>query len=264
MARHNDGGHSCCVPKSLPIPFWDLQIPEKSARFKIPLNISLKNKYNPTICPSMDYQGLSIDELVRECAKHSCVECWQEFIRRFNRLIASVVIRCCHDWQDARPEVIEDLIQQTYLKLCANDYAVLRRYQPRHENSFLGYLKVVTANVAYDHFRKEHPIDDKTDELDPDQGRSDNSGEDEIFFHQVDNILRQRGNGPQERKERGIFWLYYRHGMTAKEIASIPGINLTVKGVESCIFRLTAYIKKRLLDSGFDPNPGGILPEGSF
>lgn len=212
----------------------------------------------------MDYQGLSIDELVRECAERPCFEAWQEFIRRFNRLIASVVIRCCHEWQDSRPEVIEDLIQQTYLKLCANDYAVLRRYQPRHENSFLGYLKVVTANVAYDHFRKEHPIDDKTDELDPDQGRSDNSGEDEIFFHQVDNILRQRGNGPQEQKERAIFWLYYRHGMTSKAIASIPAMNLTVKGVESCLFRLIVYIKQVLNKRKRGENPGGIQPPETF
>ena len=216
----------------------------------------------------MDYQVLSDDELVRECAEHPCPEAWQEFIRRFQRLIAGVVIRCCHEWQDTRAEVIEDLIQQTYLKLCVNGYAALKRYQPRHENSFLGYLKVVTANVAYDHFRKEHPIDDRTEELDeginPSQGRGNDTGEDEILFHKVDNILRQRGNGPQEQKERAIFWLYYRHGLTSKEIASIPSMNLTIKGVESCIFRLTVYVKKELLKRRLGENPGGIRATGSF
>lgn len=213
----------------------------------------------------MDYQVLSIDELARECAENPCPEAWEEFIRRFDRLIASVVMRGCHHWNDARSEVVEDLIQQTYLKLCANNLAVLRRYQPRHQNSFLGYLKVVTINVVYDHFRKEHPIDDKTDELKPDINPARGSqGDDEIFFHEVDNILRQRGDGPAEERERAIFWLYYRQGLTAKEIAAIPAMNLTVKGVESCIFRLTVYVKKRLLGPGLDPSPGGIQPEGPF
>lgn len=213
----------------------------------------------------MDYQVLSDDELVRGCAEHPCGEAWQEFTRRFNRLIAGVVIRCCHEWQDTRAEVIEDLVQQTYLKLCANDYGVLKRYQPRHENSFRAYLKVVSANVAYDHFRKEHPIDDRTEELNESTKLADgNSPENEIFFNQVDKILRLRGNGPQEQKERAIFWLYYRHGMTSKAIASIPAMGLTVKGVESCILRLTVYVKQVLLKRKRGENPGGIQAAGSF
>ena len=209
----------------------------------------------------MDYQVLSIDELVRECAEHPCPEAWQEFIRRFQRPIAGIVMRGCREWNDTRAEVVEDLIQQTYLKLCANNYAALRRYQPRHENSFLGYLKVVTINLVYDHFRKDHPVDEVTvglkEEINP---AGSDSPENEIFFHQVDKILRLRGDGPQEQKERAIFWLYYRHGMTSKAIASIPALGLTVKGVESCIFRLIVYIKKRL---GIGPD-GGIHPEGPF
>ena len=70
--------------------------------------------------PGMDYQVLSDDELVRECAERPCPEAWAEFIRRVHPLIASVVMRGCRQWSDTRPEVIEDLIQQTYLKLCAN------------------------------------------------------------------------------------------------------------------------------------------------
>src|SRR5262249_430455 len=139
--------------------------------------------------------------------------------------------------------------------------AVLRRYQPRHENSFLGYLKVVTRNVVYDHFRKEHPVDEVTVELKPEiNPAGGDSPENEIFFAQVDKILRLRGNGPQEQKERAIFWLYYRHGMTSRAIAAIPALGLTVKGVESCIFRLIVYIKKKL---GMGPD-GGIHPEGPF
>lgn len=213
----------------------------------------------------MDYQVLADDDLVRECAAHSCPEAWEEFIRRFQPQIATVVARACREWGEARQEVKEDLIQNTYLKLWANNCSVLKRYEPRHQNSFRGYLKVVSANLVYDWFRKEHPIDDKTDELKPDINPTRGShGDDEIFFHEVDDILRQRGDGPAEERERAIFWLYYRQGLTAREIAAIPALNLTVKGVESCIFRLTMYVKRKLLGGDPGKNPGGILPEGSF
>jgi len=126
----------------------------------------------------------------------------------------------------------------------------------------------VTANVAYDHFRKEHPVDDVTDELNeainPFSASRGNSTEDEIFFNQVDQILRLRGNGPQEEKERAIFWLYYRHGLTSKAIASIPAMNLTIKGVESCIFRLTVYVKQAVIKHKRGEKPGGIKAAGSF
>src|SRR5438552_11419527 len=98
----------------------------------------------------MDYQSLSIDELVRECAERTCPEAWQEFICRFHRLIASVVMRACREWGVRAPDVIEDLIQETYLKLCVDNCALLRNFQSRHENAFLGFLKTVTANVVYD------------------------------------------------------------------------------------------------------------------
>jgi RNA polymerase sigma-70 factor, ECF subfamily len=43
-----------------------------------------------------------------------------------------------------------------------------------------------------------------------------------------------------------IFWLYYRDGLTARAIAQLPGIRLSVKGVESTIHRLTRRVRLRL------------------
>lgn len=211
----------------------------------------------------MDYHVLSIDELVRECAERPCPEAWGEFIRRFQRLIASVALRTCRQWGRNAPDFVEEMIQETYLKLCADDRALLRRFKPRHPNAFLGYLKVVTANLIIDIIR---PLPDpaktvEPSEILPAQHFDAESTENEIFFNKVDRILRARGNGPQEQKERAIFWLYYRHGMTAKEIASIPGIDLTVKGVESCLFRLIAYVRQHIRGTGKDEQRGNPPPE---
>jgi len=47
-------------------------------------------------------------------------------------------------------------------------------------------------------------------------------------------------------RERTIFRLYFRQGLTASSIASIPTVNLTTKGVESAIHRITKYLRANL------------------
>jgi RNA polymerase sigma-70 factor (ECF subfamily) len=212
----------------------------------------------------MKYESMSIDELVQECAKSSHPDAWAEFIRRFHRLIATIVIRCCHEWSETSQEVIEDRIQDTYLKLCANNRAVLANFRPQYPNAFLGYLKTVTANLTYDYFRALIREKEKTVALDeansePQTGFGGvEATEDEVFFKEVDQILLARGSGALEQKERAIFWLRYRQGFTAKEIASLPAINLNPKGVESAIYRVTEFVKRALVEK---QNPAKGFPE---
>ena len=44
-----------------------------------------------------------------------------------------------------------------------------------------------------------------------------------------------------------IFWLYFRQGMSTKEIASLPTIGLSAKGVGSVIERLKHGIREQIL-----------------
>jgi len=45
-----------------------------------------------------------------------------------------------------------------------------------------------------------------------------------------------------------IFWLYFRQGMSTKEIASLPSVGLGTKGVGSVIERLKHSIREQILD----------------
>jgi RNA polymerase sigma-70 factor (ECF subfamily) len=59
-------------------------------------------------------------------------------------------------------------------------------------------------------------------------------------------------------RDRVMFWLYYRQGYTAEEIARLPAIGLTAKGVESALRRVTVWLRAQVgqekprdqLDSG--------------
>src|SRR5580658_950916 len=102
------------------------------------------------------YASLSIENLVRRCATSHSPEAWQEFVRRFHRLIATVTLRTAGRLGDASKQTVDDLIQETYLKLCADDFRILRSFEQQHPDAFTGYIKVVTANVVRDHFKSAH------------------------------------------------------------------------------------------------------------
>ena len=52
-----------------------------------------------------------------------------------------------------------------------------------------------------------------------------------LLLDRVDACLRDLAPSETRDRDRKIFWLYYRQGMTAKEIAGLPQIGLTLKGV---------------------------------
>ena len=69
-------------------------------------------------------------------------------------MIAGVITKLIRQWiGTANSYLVDDLVQDTYLKLCANDFKSLREFECDHENALFGFLKVVASNVVHDHFR---------------------------------------------------------------------------------------------------------------
>src|SRR5258708_4385842 len=107
----------------------------------------------------MSYADLSIEELVRLCAEGNDAA-WEEFVRRCEKIIAAVVTRVCHRWGDYNAKVRDDLVQDTFTKFCEDNCRILREFESRHPDAFLGMLKVVARNLAHDYFRsKKHSSD---------------------------------------------------------------------------------------------------------
>jgi hypothetical protein len=53
----------------------------------------------------------------------------------------------------AVPQIIDDLVEETYLTLCADHGRVLRQFRFEYTDRISDFLRIVTANVANDHFR---------------------------------------------------------------------------------------------------------------
>lgn len=198
----------------------------------------------------MTPDSLSAEELFVQCAQSRDTALWQEFARRFHRTIALTVQRLLSRYSMASSAVRDDLIQDVYLKLCEDDGALLLGFNPHHERAAEAFLKVVTANLVRDHFRNvlskkrggglETSIEVLTHEptVDPMSTIYGNA-----LLSCIERALRTASPDEGEQK---IFWLYYREGLTAKEISELPGCRLSTKGIESLLFRLTRAVRRKL------------------
>jgi len=201
----------------------------------------------------MEKTETPIRELLDFCLSSEDERYWQEFVARTQPLIANVIINTLRRWRDPEPSLVDDLVQETYLRLFAKDRKALRGLRNEYENTIFAFLKKVAFNATCDHGRQgknfdEVPIDDMIVPPCPD-------GFDRIQFErckdQIQNCL-ERLPEETKRRDQSIFWLYFEQGFTAKEISLLPAMGLTIKGVEAAILRLTRFIKETCLGSPHD------------
>jgi RNA polymerase sigma-70 factor (ECF subfamily) len=208
--------------------------------------------------PLVDYGALPSQALVLACLDTGDTLAWQEFVRRFQKLIATIVFRTSARWGESTPQVMDELIQETYLKLCTDNCRLLRSFQSPHDDAIFGYIKVLTANLVHDHFKASRAekrggsvvaesID--TGLTGSRVGQPDQSSlvvENKVLIGEIAACLEAATEGPNAKRDCRIFWLYYRAGLTARAIAALPKIGLGTKGVETTILRLTRLVRKQL------------------
>lgn len=200
------------------------------------------------------HEELPLSKLLQLCLESGQETLWTEFVSRSHPVIAGVIIKTIRRWIRPHPSLIDDMVQETYLRLCRNDFRALRRFISQHENSVFGYLKVVASNTVRDHFRAVNSqkrgsgITDVTLDCVPLPVLNDPcpAAERGILLQTIDNCLETYVRGPNSSRDRMIFWLYYREGLTAKAISGLPSIKISMKGVENTIWRLVHLVRLKL------------------
>jgi RNA polymerase sigma-70 factor, ECF subfamily len=200
---------------------------------------------------------MSGEELIRACADNDGAA-WDEFVSRFHRPISLSIIRTAYQWGEIPQQVVDDLVQDTYLKLCSNKCRQLLDFASKHPEKIVGYVKTAAMNVAHDHFKCLHSqkrgsgeVSQMAEESDPKAAPSQPGGqeamEQEVLFKEIDECIESCLEGPDRDRDRTIFWLYYQQGMTAKDISALPTIGLSDKGVESVIVRMIRLLRERMV-----------------
>ena len=210
----------------------------------------------------MDPQKLSAQELVQLCLASQDPALWYEFERRFQRLISGVIRRRLRRSSIDDPALVDDLTQDTFLKLCDHEYRVLRQFHFEHENSLFGFLKTVAANLVQDYLRKQYSSIhggglqeedlDKVGAMIPARTSFAEDTHVQIVISEIQRCLeKELADEPNFYRDIAIFWLYYRYGLTAKAISKVASFGLGTKGVESTLLRLTRLVRT---SCGGDPN----------
>lgn len=205
----------------------------------------------------MEASRSSINDLAQACAHSADAVEWQEFLRRSTPLASLMAVRICRLWTGvSSPALVDDIVQEVFLRLCEQERRILREFEPRGEDSFLGLLRIVSASVANDYFRRissakrggkvvTASFDCEAPPSDGDSSREAARIERFALLAELDHRL---AGAPQiiGKRDRSIFWLYYLQGLTAEEIARVPGAGLTAKGVESALRRVTNWLRAEL------------------
>jgi RNA polymerase sigma factor (sigma-70 family) len=146
---------------------------------------------------------------------------------------------------------VEEIIQEVYVKLCAHSCRALSEFEPGGEGAEFAYLKVIADRVVADWFRKRSAAArDQCHEVSLESAGEvgdfqSSSADRKVLIAQVFQALAEIA----DERDRLIFWLYYRAGLTAQHIARFASLELGQKGVESAILKLTRLVREKLKTS---------------
>jgi RNA polymerase sigma-70 factor, ECF subfamily len=204
----------------------------------------------------------AIVDLAQRCSSGADERAWTDLVRILQPLFARAAYRVALEWgRESSPE-IDDIVQEVFFKLSARGAEALRRVPGGNEQAATAYLKVLAANTARDYLKARYAqkrgrgctvnLDERISEIV--SGVETRPVDRDILIRQIDESL------DATEQERSIFWLYYRQGLTAREIAALPGCALGPKGVESLLWRMTNHIRRSM----GQPHPPATnqFPEG--
>jgi RNA polymerase sigma-70 factor (ECF subfamily) len=178
---------------------------------------------------------LPSDELLRICLSEPRSPAWEVFVRRFHPVIVNSVTRISRNYGLISTAVIEDLVQEVYVRICDNRCRVLREFRGFTAEALFPFLKVVSTNVARDRCKallsvksgggKVVPMMDEVSS--PESEAGDEAAHLEVLVSEIDRILSRAMEDTHARRDKDIFWLYYRQGWSSRDISMIPAVGLT-------------------------------------
>jgi RNA polymerase sigma factor (sigma-70 family) len=202
----------------------------------------------------MDWQQLSVDELLRACVELRSDDAWREFVRRYHTVVRRAASRVSERWGISNREEIDDAVQEIYVKFCAHGGRVLSDVTLEHPDEIYSYIKVVAANAAHDFFRRKNAdkrgaahtawLEDFVEQFEVPSNL-----EHTVALEQLHRLMLANTDGENSTRDRAIFQFYYRDGMTSAAISKLPGVNLSQKGVEGVLHRITQSLKRAVSDS---------------
>lgn len=186
---------------------------------------------------------------LKHCLESGSPRSWNQFVARAQPIIAGTVLRSLARWGRTDSNLADDLIQDTFLKLCAKNCHVLRSFRGGETHFLCAYLRTIASSVVADYLNASSAImrggqvqsislDDPAAGDVPAASAPLEEIESNLILSRVEDCL-----STHKDRDRHIFWLYHRHGYTPEDISRYPGIGVGKGGVETIIYRVTKLIR---------------------
>lgn len=206
--------------------------------------------------------------LVRQCAKHpERAELWQEFQRRFLAPLRGWALQALRRYDPKEiahyREAVDDLVQEVCVRLVQNDFFALREFRGNTEEALFAYLRIITQRMALNRLREiraqkrpqlarslDEDLDDGSDGSSTHAHHKINApSEDEHerlhdLQEQINYYLDLVLRGPRKHRDKLLFQLYHFDGVSAEEIANLPGIHMKPHAVEVAVNRVCHRLSK--------------------
>jgi len=138
---------------------------------------------------------------------------WEAFVKRVSPVVFSVIrntlLSAGHDVEDAY-----DIMQELFVKICRDDFRLLRRYNPE-KSRITTWLAFIARNLAVDHLRRSMPQ--------------------ALSFEEAHAELTDKGDIPIETasisfenlppRQMLVMKLLYERDMDVREVAAFMGIS---------------------------------------
>jgi len=193
---------------------------------------------------------LDVAELLRQCARDlQNEELWQQFYARYKRKILLYLLRAFRmvgGHSDEFLRFADDWLQEVFTKLVQNEGHVIRSFRGTTEVSVNAFLASIALSIVVDQLRSQSalrrraqvvPLDQLQDVSSP---RVDPVARFSALLELIDVEKALRTDEESKNPERDllIFRLHFVEGLSAREIASIPGLKLTTSGSEKVLSRV--------------------------
>lgn len=209
----------------------------------------------------VDFAQISATDLAKACCDASNDAAWLEFYRRFNRDMTAVVAAIAAAHNERSMQLYDEIMQEIYVRICRDECRYLRYFRARSEREALTLLRDVAAKTARNYFRDARRkkrfggtqvYAEELDSLEPALLQKTEAEDIDQRILVQDLLTRLRYMLRSSRfaiRDELVFRLRFQEGLTVKEIAAIPDVGLSTRGVEGSIrrsvFRLrTAFAKE--------------------
>lgn len=167
-----------------------------------------------------------------------------EFFERFDKFIRLAVLKASRRSNFTIGKgLLDDLMQDVYIKLFANDGRALKQYKGQNENSIFVFLQVIATRVVMHHGVKMMALKSRQTELRADSSPLSDNYLEAHERQEIDSVLEEVITGRNKERDKAIFRTYLLENSHPEYIAQ--HFNLSRARVSNIISMIAKKIREK-------------------